>query len=139
MRGRETGAHGIRDGDEPVWHVDRSHLHPVLRQRAGLVGADHRRRPECLDARQMAHERVPPRHSPRGHRHRQRHGREQSLRHVRDDDANRKDETDARRQADECADDEHETADGDRQDGDDPAQSGDFLLKWRRHVGRGSA
>ena len=56
---------GVGHRDEPAGHVDRSHVHAVLRQRAGLVGADHRGRSQCLDAREVTHERVPPRHSPR--------------------------------------------------------------------------
>ena len=47
--------------------IHEMHGHAILRQRAGLVAADHRRRAECLDRRQMADQRVTARHALRGH------------------------------------------------------------------------
>ena len=49
------------------------HRHPVLGQRAGLVGAQHRDRAQRLDRRRAPHQRLVPRHAPRAQReeHRQ--------------------------------------------------------------------
>ena len=72
----------------------------VLRERAGLVGANDRGAAERFDGGQMADQRVAFRHALRAHRERQRDGREQPLRHVRHDDADGENEVLPKRQPD---------------------------------------
>jgi hypothetical protein len=92
--------------------------HAVLRQGAGFVGADHGRRAERLDRRQMADQRVAFRHALRAHRERQRHGGQQSFGHVGDDDADREYEVLPERQAQRQAERKKHAAEqhGDRRD-----------------------
>ena len=92
--------------------------------------------PKRLDAGQVTHQRVSLPHAAGGQGHRQRHRGQQSFRHVRDDDADGKDDTDGRGQADESANHEHDQADRDRQRSDHAAQSRDLVLKRRRRIDR---
>ena len=134
MAGSERRCHGGGRTGEPTVRVDRSNLHPVLRQRAGFVGADDRGAAKRFDARQVTHERVSSGHAPGRHGHRQRHGGEQPLRHVRDDDADREDDADRRGQTDEPADDEHGQAERHRQCRNHAAQLGDLVLERSPHA-----
>ena len=70
-------AHGI----VPLGGDDVAHRHLVAGQRAGLVGADDRHRPERLHTRQPAHEGVAPCHPLQTDRQHERHHRRQSLRY----------------------------------------------------------
>jgi hypothetical protein len=79
--GRIAGArHGalVLGGD----HAPRCHF--VARERAGLVGADHRSRAERLDRGQAADDRVARRHAAHPERERNRDHRGQALRHHAD-------------------------------------------------------
>ena len=136
MAGRERRSFRGARIDEDFVHVDRPNLHAVQRQRAGLVGADHRCAAKRLDAGQVTHQRVSLPHAASGQGHCQRHRWQQSFRHVRDDDADGKDDTDGYGQADESANHEHDQADGDRQRRDHTAQSRDLVLQRRRRIGR---
>ena len=70
-------AHGI----VPLGGDDVAHRHLVAGQRAGLVGADDRHRPERLHTREPPHEGVAPRHPLQTDRQHERHHRRQSLRY----------------------------------------------------------
>ena len=65
------------------------HVHPVLREGSGLVGADHRHRPHRLAGVHLAHEVVGPEHPPHGHGQRQRDRHGQSLGNGHHDDGHR--------------------------------------------------
>ena len=67
----------------------RSRAHPVLGQRAGLVGADHGRRAERLDRAQPLDERAAARELGDADRERERDRRQQPLGHVGDDQPDR--------------------------------------------------
>ena len=136
VRRRESGSSGVGRRDELIWQVDAADAHPILCERSRFVGADHSRGSESLDAWQVANERLTSRHATRRHCHCQRDGRQEALWYVRDDDANRKDETDGNRQPDECANDEHDEPDGDCKSGDQATEMGDILLKWRWRFAR---
>ena len=91
LRGRPlAGAGGRRDrGDTQL----------VLRQRAGLVGADDGRRAERLDRREAAHDRAPVGHRARAERERDRHRGGEPSGHGRDRDRHADEERLAQRLA----------------------------------------
>jgi hypothetical protein len=62
----------------------RGRHHLVPRQRARLVGADHRDRAQCFDRREVAHDGIAPRHRLDAHGQRDREHRRQTLRDRRD-------------------------------------------------------
>jgi hypothetical protein len=70
----------------------RPHRHLVRRQRAGLVGADHGRRPERLDGGQPLHQRLPPGHPLGRHREGEGHRGQQPFGHEGDDHPEGEDE-----------------------------------------------
>ena len=68
---------------------DRGDAHPVLGQRAGLVGADHVRRAERLDGAQALDHRAAAHQLANADRERERDHRQQALRHVAHEQADR--------------------------------------------------
>ena len=134
---REFRVGGFIDRDGPIRHVDRASIHSVLRRRPCLVRADDRRRAQSLDARQMAHQSVPLRHPSCGHRHGQGYCRQQALGDVGNNDADRENQSYPCRQTGDAPDHEYGEADGQSQTGDQPAERGNLVLQWRRHVTRG--
>jgi hypothetical protein len=117
-----------------AWHEGAAypqslHRHPVLRQRAGLVAADHGRRTERLDRRQVAHQRVAPSHSLRRHGQRQGHRRQQSFRDVGDDDADGEQQVLPGWQPHCLTDEEQQDAHAGRQAGDDARKTRDLALQ----------
>jgi hypothetical protein len=129
---RQIGAWHERAADPQLLH-----RHPVLRQRAGLVAADHGRRAERLDRRQVAYQCVAPGHSLGGHGQRQGDGRQQSLGDVGDDDADGEQQILPRRQPDGLTDEEQQQPYASGQAGDDPRQAGDLALQRRAALAGG--
>ncbi len=114
-----------------------AHRHAILRQRASLVRQDHRRAAQSLDGSQMPHQRIAPRHALRGQSQRQRHRRQQTFRHVGDDDADGEHEARPERQTNETADDEEQYAEPHRQHRHQSRDPADLLLQRRlRFAGR---
>ena len=68
------------------------HLHLVLRQRAGLVGADDGGRADRLAGHELPHQAVGPRHLLHGQGQRHGHAHRQAFRHGHDDDDDHVDE-----------------------------------------------
>ena len=73
------------DVDVAVERRDRHDAHPVLGERAGLVGADHAGRSEGLDRAEPLHERAAACEDPNAERECERDRREEALGDVRDD------------------------------------------------------
>ena len=74
-------------------------LHPVLGQRAGLVGADHARRAERLDRAQALDHRAAAHQLAHADRERERDHRQQALGHVADEQPDREHDRVAKRRA----------------------------------------
>ena len=111
--------------------------HPVLRQRPRLVAADHRRRAQRFDGRQVADQRVASRHALRGHGQRKRDGGQQAFRHIGDDDADGEHEVGPERQAEKSTQREEDDTQRRGEDGDQARQARNFDLQVRcRLVGR---
>ncbi len=97
-------------------HVHDRHL--VARQRAGLVGADERRRSQRLHRVELAHQRVLGGHVLRRTGQRQRDGRQQPLRHERHRDADGEQEPFREREPEQDRDAEEDRAHHDSEHGD---------------------
>ena len=107
------------DGGEVVLVAPRLHdAHLVQRQRPGLVGADHRRRPERLDGREPLHECALARQRAHPDGQRQRDRGQEPLGDVRDEQADGEDERVGERQAREQPEREERQSDDDRDDRD---------------------
>jgi hypothetical protein len=100
-------------GDEQLAHLD-----AVLRERPGLVRADHRAASEGLDRGPVAHQGVARGHAPRAHRERERHRRQQPLGHVCDEDPDAKQEPLPKRQVHPRGGEKEQGSQGRGEDGD---------------------
>ena len=104
--------------------------HPALGQRPGLVGADDVGRPEGLDGCEPLDERAPLGHPPDADGERERDRRQQSLRNVGDEQADREGEgVVERKPGDRGADQQEHQAGGDGDQRDQLGGGVDLLLK----------
>ena len=122
----QTAATGDELGTTGPRTVD---LHAVLGERAGLVGADDVGRPEGLDRAQALDERSPARETTDADRQRERDRRQQTLRHVRDEQADREDDRVRDRQPGERADRDERHCGDDRYEGDELRDAADLDLQ----------
>ena len=104
---------------------------PVLSLQMTVVAA------ERLDRRQVAHQCLSLRHALGSHRERQGDGRQQSLGHVRDDDADREHGAVPDRHADGDADGKEHGAEQQSQPGHEPRQACDLALQRRTCLAHG--
>ncbi len=112
---------------------DADRPHPVLRQRAGLVRADHRRGAERLDRAQPLHECAPAGEAGDSHREGEGDRRQQPLGHVRDDQAHGERRRIVQRQAGgEPPERQERHPDRDRDSGDQPRHAPHLALDRAR-------
>ena len=125
------------DLDQRAGREDRAYRHLVAGQRAGLVGADHRRGAERLDGRQLAHDGVGRRHAPHADAQSHGHDRRQRLgdggdrqRHGEQEEA--EDDVEGEGGRTEQPGGEHDGADAEHDDAEALAGAVEFLLQRRR-------